>query len=238
MRGINFPLSKFGLAFFGMLALSSCSSSDLVTQRLDAEIYYRRDLPFSINGKDFPGVALPALAEKYVIEVKPITNVSTIIFKTCHREIPVEFSTSTKDPISWTYTPVKGIEDQEGCPLEIGAYEKEKGATGSWGYAQFPNASNKLAAKVLCDGKSWDRTGESLCHAHEAAIQKITFPQRAKKAREEKLDEECRGALSTADELTYTLVMPAGECTYYFGTKEGETHRLVTLGYSGILVRQ
>ncbi len=31
--------------------------------------------------------------------------------------------------------------------------------------------------------------------------------------------------------------MPRGECTFYFGTKDGRLHRHTTLGYESVFVR-
>jgi len=216
-------------------ALASCSSQ-LVTQRLDADTFYPRDVKLTINGVVYNGVAAPPAAEKYEIKVEAKGSIDTVTFTSCHRDVPVELEPPKRgeadNVVYWTYRPVKGIEDREGCSVDVAVYEKSKGRHG-WGFIAFQAATVTIPAELQCDGLTRKAQPTSVCHAKSGLIQRIAFGRRMKMAD----GTAACPAFQTKDEKTYEYAMPKGECDYYFCSKERECHRLTTLGYDGILIR-
>lgn len=222
----------FGLALLGLF---SCAS--LVDQRINPDIIYRRDIEVTINGKTFYGTGVANRADKYEMTIKARGVINMLTISTCHREHQFEF----KDPsffqkgnvVTWTYIPVKGIEDVKGCMMEIGAFEKNKGRHG-WAAIDFNNGFESVPATLMCDGQIRNVGAVSICQAKYGLVQKIVFDRRMKVAPDR---DECK-ILRTLDEKTYTFQMPDAECTYYFGDENGKFHRLTLIGYQSILVRE
>ncbi len=225
---------KIILMGLALLGLFSCSS--LVTQELNPDVIYRRDIEVTINGQRFIGTGVPAKADKYEMIIKARGVINMLTISTCHREQQFEF----KDPTwfqkgnvaKWVYVPVRGIEDSKGCMMEIGAFEKKKGRHG-WAAIDFLNGFESVPATLQCDGVTRAVGPVSICQAKFGLVQKIIFDRKMKVAPDR---DDCK-VLRTIDEKTYTFQMPDKECTYYFGDINGKFHRLTLIGYQSILVR-
>lgn len=215
------------------LLLSSCS---LVSQSLDPDTIYRRDIEVWINDQYFKGIGVPKKADKYEMIIRAAGVINMMTITTCHREEQFEF----KDPgwfkkgnvQRWTYVPVKGIEDVRGCMMEIGVFEKKEGRHG-WAAIDFLDGFEKVPATLQCDGRTQKVGPVSICQAKAGLVQKISFDRRMLVAPDR---DECK-VFRTNDQKEYEFQMPSGECTYYFGSKEREFHRLTLIGYSGVLIR-
>jgi hypothetical protein len=223
------------LIVFALSFATSCASS-LVKQELDPDVIYKRDIGLTINGVAYKGIAVPAPAASYILDISGKGTINMLTITTCHREHQFEFDPGyfkKGHTLRWTYTPVKGIEDKRGCMLEIGAYEKTKGRH-AWGMIDFQTPTETVPAKMNCDGTARAVGPVSICQSKAGLLQKIEFDRRMKVAPDQ---EQCK-VMKTVDEKTYEFITPKGECTYYFGDIDGKFHRLTTFGYENILIRE
>jgi hypothetical protein len=215
------------------LVLSSCAS--LVSQRLSPDVFYKRDMRMKINGKDYVGVAVPPRADSYEIEIETVGDINMLTVTSCHREQVFEEPTKgwfkAGNKFKYSYRPVKGVEDGRGCLLDIGSYERNKGRH-QWASVDFVTMTETVPATLTCDGEVRQAGPVSICQAKAGLVQRIRFdrPMRVSP------DEGCK-VMATADEFVYEYEMPRSECTFYFGDKDGNFHRLTTLGYESIFVR-
>ncbi len=190
-----------------------------------------------INGEEFTGVAVPKRAKIYKIKVKAKGKIDMITYRSCHRDDSFEKPKTgwgSKYSHTYIYDPVVGVENGRGCLLDIGAFEKKKGRN-SWATVDFDTEIENLPAVLKCNGKKLNTKEKSvsICQARTGTIQKIKFKERVKV----NPDNERCSVMKTNDELTYTFTMPLNECTYYFGTRHNNFHRLTTIGYESILIR-
>jgi hypothetical protein len=50
-------------------------------------------------------------------------------------------------------------------------------------------------------------------------------------------DKGCEANMRTENGLLWEYEAPVQECLYYFGSKDGKFHRMTSIGYSEIFVR-
>lgn len=222
-----------------VLIAQLCCSCSLVSQKLDPQTFYRRDIQLDVNDQKFDGAGVPNFSDEYKIKIKSIGKIDMLTIQSCHRHESFEnvgggiFGASKT--FTYIYRPIKGIEDGRGCLLDIGVYERSKGRHG-WATLDFQTkmGAENLPAHLLCDGKEWstDPNSVSICQAKNGTIQKIVFDHRVKVSPDARCD-----VMKTTDEMTYTYLMPVGECTFYFGDKYGNFHRHTTLGFENVLIR-
>lgn len=224
------------ILFILFTQLMACST--LVNQKLDANKYYRRDIKVTINDEKFEGYGIPKLADTYKIKVQARGKIDKIIFRTCHRDDPFENVKRgffrKKNSFTYNYTP-KEIEKKSGCLLDIGTYEMLKGRHG---FATFDFITGEtLEAELQCNGKlTYDKTnkvGVSMCEARETLLQEIKFNVKVKY----NVDDKRCGYLMTDDDKTFQYLMPKSECIVNFGSKDGQYHRHVMMGYESVLIR-
>ncbi len=219
-----------------VLALTGCAS--LTNQKLDPEVFYKRDIRLKVNGVEFRGVAVPAPASEYKIEIETVGDINMLTLTSCHREEIFEeptkgwFKSNTK--FAYTYRPIPGIEDGQGCVLDVGAYERGRGRH-SWATIDFVTPADQVVAELTCDGHVFRAKGVSICQGKQGLTQKIRFPERVKVS--DRVDERCAVMRTTDDGKAWEYEMPRGECAIYFGTRDGRLHRLTTLGFESVFVR-
>lgn len=225
--GLFYFLLIIAVAALFVGCLAGCS---LIEQRLDPSVYYKRDIELTINGQKYKGIAVPAKAPEYKLEIEGGggAEINMLTATSCHREITVEGSAKK---YAWTYRPIKGLEDGMGCLLEIGAYNKQ--GRHSWATIDFLTGSETLAAEIQCNGGKLSSQGVSICQAKAGLTQKIIFSERVKVSP----DPGC-APMRTKDEKTFEYEITKGECPYYFATREGKLHRHSALGYESILIRE
>ena len=207
-----------------------------MSQRLDPNVYYARDMDVIVNDVLFKGVAVPKKAATYHIKVKTPGVISMITVRSCHREFTFEpdksFWSSGKK-YEFDYTPNQ-LEKSSGCPIDIGAYEDSTSGRHSWAIIFFSSAE-KIQARLECNGGTLSTSGGiSACQAHAGTLQAIHFDHRVKVSPD---NERCN-VMKTLDEKDYQYIIAPEECAYYFCDQIGECHRLTTLGYTGLLVRK
>lgn len=217
-----------------LLLLPACAS--LTNQKLDPEVFYKRDMEMKINGVTYKGVAVPPRAETYEIEVKTVGDINMLTVTSCHREDIFEEPTrgwfKANNKFKYSYRPLKGIEDGRGCLLDIGSYERGKGRH-QWATIDFVTATETLPATLTCDGVITKAGPVSICQAKAGLTQRIRFDEPVKVSP----DKGCESNLRTENGLLYEYEATKGECLLYFGTRDGRFHRHVTMGYESIFVR-
>lgn len=217
-----------------LTVLTSCAS--LTNQKLDPEVFYRRDMKMTINGVPFIGVAVPARAEVYEIEIETVGDINMLTVTSCHREDVFEEPTrgwfKKNNRFKYTYRPLKGIEDGRGCLLDVGSYERTKGRH-AWGTVDFVTATETLPAITTCDGVVLKTGPVSICQAKAGLTQRIRFDQPMKVSP----DKGCEANMRTENGLLFEYEAAKTECTYYFGSKDGKWHRHSVFGYESIFVR-
>lgn len=227
-----------------MILLGGCGS---VQQKLDPKIMYPRDLRYVVNGVEYEGVSTIPRAERYEITIRPRSKMTMIAFITCARShifTPEskgwlwknnEFDYVNPDNGDDAYVPSE-LEKEGACPLQIDAYDKEKGQH-AWAFMDFCSAANKLDAKLICNGtviESERGCGVSTCQSKSGLLQKIEFAEPVYVAE----DKECE-LPDTEEDGAFIFDVHTGQCVYAFvGRDSRNIHRSTFIGYEGILVRE
>lgn len=236
-RGTDADHYRTGRGAFALLVLlSGCGS---VNQTVNPDIFYKRDMSIEINDRKAVGVLVVPKAPDYWFEIEAKGKLDLFTLQSCHREITREkageggiFGNSKKVQVG--YTQVKGLEDEGGCQVQLGGYEREKGRN-SWALVDFQTPDAVLPATLKCNGTTVPSGGVSICQSRAGLIQEISFSVEVIA----NPPENC--PLPRPQDLkTYRFAIPKGQCTFNFMEKSGEhrEHRLTTLGYEGILIRE
>ena len=200
----------------------------------DPSVFYRRDISFRINNQKCVGACVVPQAAKYLIrgEQERGGKFDLLFIRSCHREVVLE---KQGEDFEWTYEPRPGIEDNRTCPLEIQALEQSKGRS-SWGFIDFASARDVLPAAVECSGAAKDYAGTSVCQGHAGLTQRVKFTVPVIL---EAFDPACRFK-EPEDRKTFEFKLPVGLCGFVFAeiASPHRTHRLMTLGYQKVVVRE
>lgn len=213
--------------------LAGCSS---VQQKLDPQVFYKRDIEIEINGEIHEGVTVVPQSDSYRFVFTPKGNIDLILLRTCHREFSGEKLSSgwfQKGKFKYEYKPVIGIEDSRVCPMRIDAYESDKGRH-SWALVEFEHTSYRLQAELTCNGKVNLLRGVGVCQAKSGTVQRLRFfePVRFSPPK----PEQCGAPVKKGN--WYEIEVTPGECLYHFDSKDGKIGRLTMVGYQGVLVRE
>lgn len=226
------------LLLFVLVWLSACST---VPQRLDADKFYRRDLPFCVDDLGcFEGVTVLPEREVYNFEIEPKggANIDLLLATTCHREDSFEktdrgwFIFKNKKRFEYHYRPVDGLEDTGICPLRVNTYEKELGRH-SWSLMFFEHPRFKLPAKLTCNGVTSHFNGVSACQSKVGLIQQIDFGRPVEWASS---PAGCAKPEFVKSGL-YRIALEKGECVHIIRDGSENYHQFGTVGYEGVLVR-
>lgn len=217
-----------------MLLLVGCSN---LPQPLDSNKFYRRDIAVEVNGQSFEGVSVIPRASEYRMKIKPKGELNMVLITSCHREDSFTPGSkggglfSKKDPtFDYTYRPQAGLEDSY-CPLRINAFDKSNQGQHSWAFMDFTGPET-LQATMACNGELSVGNGVSVCQSKAQLIQSIRFPKNVRLSP----DKEC-DTFPEKYGREFQFAIPLGECVYAFLSDDGEVHRLTTVGYQGVLVR-
>lgn len=222
--------------FVMLFVLTSCSS---VSQKLDPSRFYKRDMEITINGLKAEGALVVPKAQSYKFNIKSQGRLDLFTFTTCHREQTKEKAGergwfADKKRRKFEFFPVPIEANPLACPVELGGYEQKKGRH-SWGFIDFEHPDLTLTAELSCNGDKRKVKGVSVCQAKKGLIQEIVFAQPVIVA-----EKNVCIILKSKDDKTFRFKMPKGRCLFRFLTKTGDKkwHRLTTLGYEKILVRE
>jgi len=162
------------------LFLSNCSS---VTQKLNQNSLYRRDLPIVVDGIASRGTFVAPQKASYAIQIGPADTIDMLIVESCHKQWTGErVETSQKGILWWkkenkfTYDHIPtAMEFDKPCPLHISALTvaTDKNA---WAYVDFEDSGHTLPAEWACNGETKKYNGVSVCQSRAGLMQKITFP--------------------------------------------------------------
>jgi len=206
-----------------------------------------RKYKYTKEGIKFCGVGVLPFLDKYILTVKSHAKINFFTMRSCHEELTSENPNKgifkKKDTYQLTYEPT--IEKGRACPLFFGAYSrKDKFGTG---FITFENPKYQLEATLYCNGNTKYYKGVSVCQSREGLIQKITFkepviiskPTNGPSSRPEGMGNCPALELSTDKKSVKLFKMPPRECLYYFGgVISGKKHKLFTIGYEGIILKE
>ena len=196
-------------------------------QEADPAVYYKRDIKITFEKKTYQGTAILPDRDEYHIQFQSPGKMDLITISSCHREFHAE-EVGTR--FTYTYKPIKGIEDLPACPLQINGYERNRGRHTS-GYVVFQRRGLSLDATLKCNGRERALEGVGVCQSREGLIQQIRF----KVAVSVQSNCEIKGQR----DKKFEFAMPNRACQYLFKEKGGtRLLRLDTIGYEDILLRE
>lgn len=218
-------MKRGSIVLASLLLVTGCATT---SQVLDPGKFYKRDMQISIGDMSAVGVAVVPASAAYQLKLRSSGKLDLLTATTCHREIAVQGLSSNQGSIP--YNPVAGIERDVYCPLELGGYDRTKGRH-SWGIVDFETPDAKLPATLKCNGAVLESSGVSICQSHAGLVQRIEFKEAVRVAGNSACEmPKCMGQVC---DITLTL----GECVYAFKGASGLVHRLTTIGYESILMR-
>lgn len=224
-----------------LLAITGCSTFELpmLQQGGTGNVYYKKDLKFTVNGESFEGLAVLNTGTSYAFSIAPEKPFDLFTAATCHREIDADqvtiekksrwFGASNKQVVRFEYTPRLGLETGTYCGLEIGVYDKDNGQE-YWGFIDFNNDIGRgLDALVYCNGEKLAASNSAICQSRAGLIQKVSFNEPVE------VLSDCSD-FETEDSLGFKFQMPYESCVSLFHNENG-MFRLTTFGYNRIKIK-
>jgi len=196
-------------------------------------------MKLKINGFRADGVLVIPKSARYELEIDAKGKLDLFTFETCHREEISENAGEgglfgNRKHVERSFIPNSPLETEGACPVRLGGYERDKGRH-SWAFVDFEDLTATLPAELKCNGNTTNTRGVSACQSRSGLIQQITFPVKTI------VNPETGCSMPRpSDLMTYRFNMSPKECVYNFmeqGAPNRE-HRLTTLGYDGILIRE
>ncbi len=190
-----------------------------------------------IDGDSFYGVANLEQKAVYEIEIESKGKLDLLTITNCHRQIEIENAYVKKSIFGknhnkyfFRYAPTE-IEQEAACMVEIAGYEEKKGRH-SFGLLSFKNPTEKLTARISCNGFYRQTEGSTLCQSKSGLKQLLRFNERMLVYPESNCD-----VLETEDEKNYYYETQKGYCIFLFASEEsGEFFRLTTFGYEEVIL--
>lgn len=210
-----------------------------IPQRLDPDLFYKRDMEIRVNGHQGEGVLVIPRASSYNFDIKAQGKLDLFTLTTCHREQTKEhagdkgwFKNANHRKFEFIPAPLEA--DSLACPVQLGGYERIKGRH-SWAFIDFEHPNLSLPAFLNCNGAQYNTKGVSVCQSKTGLLQEIRFTEQVLWPQEN----TCIKLMSN-DEKKFRFKMPKGQCIFRFVTKSGEErwHRMTTIGYQQILIRK
>lgn len=223
------------LLLIGAILPLSCTS--LIDQEINPKTFYKRDVVIDCDGKEYSGFAVLPLQDKYNCTFHFYGKVDLFTFQTCHRHIAIEDAgkpgwIKKQKRVDFTYEPAKSIEYDEYCPVEIGGYEQARGRH-AWGFIDIKTRFETLDADLVCNGERVSSQGVSVCQSMIGLLQEVRFDEPVSF-----VIDRCKFP-SPIEPGLYRFPMQKGRCVYAFkGLQSGKFHRLTTLGYEQVLIRE
>lgn len=223
-----------------LLVLCSCSTT---YQKMELDLFYKRDIPLRVNGEYHYGVTVVPRAEEYDIMVEPQGEMDLVLIRSCHREATWEKQGQKKflgiipigkNQFKYTYVPTQVEKDEFICPLRVETYSSSSGRH-SWAMIDIQDTDRyKLSGKITCMGKKEAFVGVGVCQAKAGLIQRIEFndviefatPKPSQCARPEYHND------------AFELEVSAGECIYHARTSDNRLARITIVGFEGLLIRE
>lgn len=216
------------------LVLFLATGCGSVPLKLNPTVLYKRDMSISFGGQSYVGTAVLPESQNYQITFETKGKLDLLTITTCHRELTAENLSGGlfgKNRYTFNYSPIPGIED-EYCPIDIGGYEALKGRH-SWGFIDLKTRDVSVSAVLRCNGEIQNTNGVSLCQSKQGLIQKIEF--------QEEMAAGNSGfcpKMKSEDLKHYEFEVGEGVCVYKFKSRNGEYHRLTSIGYQDIVLKE
>jgi hypothetical protein len=219
-----------------LIAFSGCTAAEKVDSA-SSEIFYKRDIKIEYGGKSYRGIAVLPSGVNYDIKITAAGKLDLFTFTDCHMEHTAEDAGqggifSRKNVVDFKYS--REFAGASYCPVELGGYEVK--GRHSWGFIDFQSPNETLPAKIFCNGYSENTAGVSVCQSKKGLYQKIVFPVGV----ETNLATDTCPMPISIDSKTFEFPTVPGLCVYAFREFSGARrfHRLTTLGYDKILIRE
>lgn len=202
--------------------LASCG-----TTLNDPEKSYLKDLEVRHEASDISGFGVLPIRDTYYLKFRSRESPEYVHIQSCHRDLVLR---DQKKVFSYTYQPVKGLEDSGGCLLQIAAFD-EKGRH-QWAALDF-YGGEMLESSLACNGALHTLRGASTCQGRVGSLQKITFRETV-----DYLATDGCGDIQTENEKEFYINLNKDFCIYTFYGLDSDTfHRLTTFGYEDIMQR-
>lgn len=223
---------KIPLIFFlSALLFIGCAT---VSEKLDPKVFYKRDIGIIYNKQTFSGVASLPYANNYNLKFTSTGKMDLITIASCHGEKVDEKAGKSGffiegETYEYFHNPIK---EDKVCDLDVGVYEAILGRHG-WAHIVFGSPRYILAASLYCNGAAVGSSGVSICQSKSGLYQQIKFSEPVKVG----FTSPCP-KLESKDDMLFEFPISSKECDYYFGTKDGRYHRMVTVGYDSVPLRK
>ena len=220
------------IAFYiALLIFTGCETIGQAPTALNPNSIFVKNMAMSVNGKTGIGVISVPVSSNYKIEILLESKPEIIRFYNCHRELILEKTALTGLKQSFYLAPLAGIETDGFCPVTIDALDLS-GINAS-GIIEFQN--EQLKSSVFCGGAVSSNSGVSICQARVGLSQRILFFE---DVIFEKLDAACSDLMPLNHMVGFDVEISKGLCVYTFYSKKSDTfHRLVTFGYTDVLLK-
>jgi len=240
-------ISVFSLLLIDLIILTSCNVSTKVISEISPQVYYKKDMVFTINGVTEEGVFVSKFGEQYKIDVKAQGDLDLFRMTSCHTdevkerawnvktEIPSGLfgwgskKIDSKNEIQFTFKP-RDIE-RDDCPIVLKAIEIKDGRH-SDALIGFETPKHTLKSTLYCNGRIIPVNGVGICQTRMELKQRVVFENEVLPAE----NNPCGVLVELKKE--FDIFMPRGECTIVFMDKDGQTQTLTLYGYEQIAVRK
>ena len=208
-------------SLFLVAVITGCALTPGDFQKPNPESFYKRNLEFQIDSKDYIGHAVVPLKQAYKMKIDPSAKSEFARVNTCHRETVYE------DPgykFKFEYEPT-AIEMEPGCPMDVIALDTKR--EHQWAHIEFM-LYEKIMMKTVCNGVVSNQFGVSICQSRQGLAQQVVAPFKVK------WKSNC-AQLSTKDDVVFEYKAPRGFCQVLFYISGDIYHRHVIIGYDDIL---
>lgn len=222
------------ILFLCVFSLGGCGTAQTITTR--TPLYkYRPDIQITVGSKSIPGMITVERTEPTKIQIDSPVKMDLVRISSCSRDFTTEkvgqrdwwFSQSGKQMV-FEFSP--SVKEREGfCPVYIQIFD-DKLLT-AWGFVGF-KTTEKLKAKVSCNGLDYPADGVDLCYSMQGFEQGLYFDTPIKYT--------TRGPCNVkrVDEKTLSVsTQGLGFCRLTAMDEKQNFFKFVLLGYDEILVR-
>ncbi len=209
------------IRFLLLLVFSGCAG----VSNLNTADIYKREMGVRINGNYYKGTASVGQRTRYHLDIYMPEKPDLLKLATCHRELTVQ---KPGKHYKYEYIPVPR-EQEPPCFMELVALDKS--GENLWGLIDFVSPDETMVATVGCNGKTITAVvGSAVCQARVGLVQTISFAEEVETAAPSRCPElKDRGDY-------YEYVMDKETCQYLFANEQGKLFRLMTAGYTEVLI--
>lgn len=217
----------YGLNIYHILVTMFLTQACATDKLLDTQKSYRKTLRFEVNGEKAKGIYTAKKNKSYHLEISTPQKPSLVKITSCHQE---RVFVKPGKELSYEYKPYTEIEANDlPCIVEISVLSEE--GKNQWGILDFQLDSERLPARVACNGDTANAKGSYVCQSREGLIQEIEFSEDVYA----QFPEGCN-KITHENGSRFFYQTTEGMCFYIFSNKNGDLFRLVTYGYNEIIL--